>query len=201
MKENKNIILKIVFSFLAIIGIAFFLTLIEYGKRTSKKVEAPVIVSLEDFGCENSEAKYSTLDTYEVKNGKKIDLYNLYLKSYDGAESIIMEIFLYNCDDEIEAKETFEAVVVTLKDLTMKESCQNSCYYPPITFETATKDMYPINLEEWGVDYGYSSLDYRNIPADYNGWFDLFLVKDNKVLHMEIDKDMKLTPERINEII
>lgn len=198
--SKKRIIKSIVISSISLC-VLFILTIFD-GIRQQHRIEAPVVFSMHDLGYLTSEVVSAKLIESKIKeSGQSVLAYNLYLKSSDeNNEPVLLEFTVYLCSEEDVVK-VFESSIIAIKESERPHCKTTKCYYPAIVYNDAIKEMYQLNSNVWGIDLGYSQVDYSDTSSWNKNIYQMALLKDNKVMSIKIDKDINLSNEVIESII
>lgn len=197
---SKNRIIGSIVVSIIVSGVLFIFTMAD-GIRRQHRIEAPIIFSMQDIGYTNSEVVNSKLNESWLKEtGNSVLSYNLYLKSLDDLnDPVILEFTIYLCSDE-DAMEVFKSSIITIKE-SERPYCATKCYYPPIIYEDAIDEMFQLNAHVWGIDMGYSQINYTEATSWEKRTYEMVLLKGSKVLSIKLDKDIYLSSEVIKNIV
>ena len=188
--------------FIFVIAIVPILIQVHVFNQNQNLVDAPVIFSFEELGYETTTVKESHVSKYKNSKQEEVNLYSLRLSSgLDKESSVGLTMDLYECEDANQSRELFEELLRARKDFRNEITCKGTCYHPAATFESATADMYQLDEDEWGIDLGFSSIDYHNIPDNLVGSYEVFILKDDCVLELLISKEINLDAQKIEAMM
>lgn len=197
---SKNRIIRSIAISIIISGVLFLFTMVD-GIRRQHRIEAPIIFSMQDIGYTNSEVINSKLNKSWIKEtGNSVLSYNLYLQSLDDLnDPVMLEFTIFLCSDE-DAMEVIKSSIIAIKE-GERPHCTTKCYYPPIIYEDAIDEMFQLNAHIWGIDMGYSQINYTEATAWEKHMYEMVLLKGSKVLSIKLDKDIYMSSEVIKTIV
>lgn len=195
---KKRIIRAIIFA--VTIGIIQFTISIFNGLKSQHKVEAPVILSMEELGYPSSSTHNSQVKSTQV-DAEVIDSYVLSI-SYQITENVYycIEVLIHDCPNNKSALLAFESGVISIIEKDRPPCTVSECYYPPLIYEDVIAEMYELDLQQWNADKGYAKLDYNDLSNSDVKYNTIILCKENQILYIEITTNIELTPERITAL-
>lgn len=167
-------------------------------KKINKEELSPII-NMEDYGFKEIKVYDSLLG--QAKYDDHIgDAYQLNLNCSDDSDSYHIEVMIYEWEDEIISKEFYKEQIEKVRQNYLKRisgSAFSDTIIPKLSYDKAIEYMFPVDLEEWNVDEGYSTTDlHTEITSEMSSVF-IVLFKDNQVMSIEYNNDLLLNPDNI----
>ena len=163
------------------------------------KEEISPIINMEDYG-------FKEINVYDSLLGKaKFDqnigvAYQLNLNCSDDSDSYHIEVMIYEWEDEIISKEFYKNQIEKVRQNYLKRisgSAFSDTIIPKLSYDKAIEYMFPVDLEEWNVDEGYSTTDIHTESTSEMSSVFIVLFKDNQVMSIEYNNDLLLNPDNI----
>lgn len=167
-------------------------------KKINKEELSPII-NMENYGFTNIEIYDSLLG--QAKFDKHIgNAYQLNLNCSDDSDSYHIEVMIYEWEDESISKEFYKNQIENVRQNYVKRtsgSLFSDTIVPKLPYDKAIEYMFPVDLNEWNVDAGYSTTDiHTDITSEMSSVF-IVLLKDNQVMSIEYNNDLLLDSDNI----
>lgn len=167
-------------------------------KKINKEELRPII-NMEDYGFKEIKV-YDSLLGQAKFNDHIGDAYQLKLNCSDDSGSYYIEVMIYEWEDHEIAEEYYKNEVELVRQEYIRRVGDGSyydSYVPKIPYDKAIEYMFPVDLEEWNVDEGYSTTDiHTDITSEMSSVF-IVLLKDNQVMSIEYNNDLLLDSDNI----
>ena len=185
-----HILIRIIVSLIII----FSMPILVPKLKTVNKTEVDPIITLIDLGCKDSDTNTSLVGQAKFHDniGKAYHL-ELYGSAY-------VDIMMYEWESKEIAKEHYKDEIALARQEYFSRttgSAFSNNVVPKIPYDKAIEYMFPVDLEEWNVDAGYSTTDiHTDITSEMSSVF-IVLLKDNQVMSIEYNNDLLLDSDNI----
>ena len=167
-------------------------------KKINKEELSPII-NMEDYGFKEFKVYDSLLGKakYDDHIGSA---YQLNLNCSDDSDSYYIEVMIYEWEDYEIAEEYYKNEVELVRQEYIRRVGNGSyydSYVPKLPYDKAIEYMFPVDLEEWHVDEGYSTTDIHTESTSEMSSVFIVLFKDNQVMSIEYNNDLLLDSDNI----
>lgn len=182
---------------LLILSIFIFFNYPSIQKINKKEIEP--IINMEDYGFKEIKVYDSLLGKakYNKALGKA---YHFNIGCSDELNSYWIDVMIYKWEDDEISEEHYKDEVASAHQEYIRRTSEGSysnSVIPKIPYEKVIQYMYPVDLEEWNVDEGYSTTDiHTDITSEMSSVF-IVLLKDNQVMSIEYNNDLLLDSDNI----
>jgi hypothetical protein len=147
--------------------------------------EAPVLLSMDNLGIGNyfDDGARALVAPYFYGGNEVGDLYQLVISIADDTGdfySVWVEIAYVKKLELL--RRCFEGSVTGISKAEKD------------TYEQALVHLHSLDLEEWDIEEGYSTVDLHNIPLNCN--YSIVLLQDNKIMKIQLPWFVEMTDER-----
>ena len=160
MNSKFRIILRAILSILFSIGVVYMSPKLMH----MNKEEIDPIIKIEDYGFTDIEIYDSLLGKSKFEN--KVGMaYRFRFDCTDSSNSYYISVMTYEWDDNEIARKHFEDQIEKVRQDYIKRisgSLFSETIVPKLPYDKAIEYMFPVDLNEWNVDIGYSTTDIYN---------------------------------------
>ncbi len=195
MNSNFRIIIRFILSILFSIGVVYMAPKL----MRMNKEEIEPIIKIEEYGFVDIKIYDSLLGKAKFNNDIG-GAYHLDFHCEDKSNSYLVDVMIYEWKDKTISKEFYKDQIEKVRQKYLKRtngSAFSDTIVPKLPYDKAIEYMFPVDLDEWGVDEGYSTTDiHTEITSEASSVF-IVLLKDNQVMSIEYTNNFLLDSDNI----